>query len=229
MKYRVIRRALLRILFAAGVVIGAVALPVIATGYHMYKEAVDEKPVQEVVETLKQSDSYIPLEQISDDFIELVIDNEDHRFYYHPGFDPIAITRAVYYNLKAGAYVQGASTITQQLAKNLYFSFEKRMERKVAELFVAVELECMYTKDDILELYCNVIYFGENCYGIQSAALHYYDCTPAELTKDQAEALVYTIKCPTKYNPNARAKQQEEKQLAQKIMWDLEINPLTDF
>ncbi|MBE5962755.1 MAG: glycosyl transferase [Lachnospiraceae bacterium] len=225
MKYRLIRRALLGIVLAGALAIGLITAPVLATGYHMYREAIEEKPIEDVVEEIQGRESYIPLDQISDDFKEMIIETEDHRFYYHLGFDPIAIARATCYNIKAGAYIQGGSTITQQLSKNLYFDFEKRMERKVAELFMAVQLEVMYTKEEILELYCNVIYFGEGCYGIRDAAMHYYSCTPEKLTKEEADALVYTIKCPAKYNPHARAKQlhepEQKEETAQKKSWGL--------
>jgi membrane peptidoglycan carboxypeptidase len=103
----------------------------------------------------------------------------------------------------AGRFEQGGSTITQQLAKNMYFSFEKKYERKVAELFVAFQLEKELTKDEILELYCNIAYYGEGCYGLKQAAEHYYGVDPLELSEVQIVALVWTLKSPNNYNPNA--------------------------
>ena len=86
----------------------------------------------------------------------------------------------------------------------MYFDFDKNFERKVAEVFVAFHLEKDYTKDEILEMYLNCIYFGENCYGIKEAANHYYGAVPDNMSKAQADSLVITIKCPNLYNPNER-------------------------
>lgn len=176
--------------------------PFISRGYYMYKQAVTEKSLEERIKEIKHDDSYINLDEISDQYIELVLKSEDKRFYFHPGIDVIATARAMYNNIKVHRFVQGGSTITQQLAKNLCFSFEKKYERKIAELFVAFELEKMLTKDEILELYCNIAYFGENCYGLKEASNHYYNVEPCELSFEQASALVYTLKSPNNYNPN---------------------------
>ena len=99
---------------------------------------------------------------------------EDRRFYEHGGFDVISTARAVLANLRTGTLSEGGSTLTQQLAKNLYFTQEKKFTRKAAELFMAWALEREYTKDEILELYINVIYYGDGCTGITAAAQHYF-------------------------------------------------------
>lgn len=177
--------------------------PIIKSGYNMYKSAINEISVEQLIEQIRSDSNYITLDEISKDYITILLDSEDKRFYYHPGFDPLAMARAMYNNVKRGYYAQGASTITQQLAKNLYFSFEKKLERKVAELFVAFDLERLLTKNEILELYCNVAYFGEGCYGITEASNHYYSVSPSSLTKEQASSLVLTLKSPNRYNPNA--------------------------
>lgn len=176
--------------------------PNINKGYEMYKSAITEKSIEEVVKEYKEDENYIKLEDISEEYISLLLKSEDQRFYQHLGFDPIAMTRAMYHNIQLGYFAEGGSTITQQLAKNMYFSFEKKIERKVAELFVAIDLEKELTKDEILELYCNIAYFGEGCYGIKEASNHYYGVNPSELSKEQASALVFTLKSPNKYNPN---------------------------
>ncbi|MGB4984723.1 MAG: biosynthetic peptidoglycan transglycosylase, partial [Erysipelotrichaceae bacterium] len=130
------------------------------------------------------------------------IESEDKRFYTHPGFDVIAIIRATYNNIKARGFVQGGSTITQQLAKNMYFSFEKTLERKVGELLMALKMERELTKNEIMELYINIIYFGEECYGIKEAARHYYNVDVNKLDLKQMKILVETIKSPSAFNPN---------------------------
>lgn len=176
----------------------------VALGYRMYQDAVFVQNVEEKAGQIRSRDGYIAFDDISETFLDELLYREDRNFYSHSGVDFVAIARAAWHDLQAGRYVEGGSTITQQLAKNLYFSSEKELERKVAELFVAFELERSFTKEEILELYCNVVYFGEGCYGIDEAAEHYYGVSAAELNEEQAEALVYTLKCPGYYNPNAR-------------------------
>ncbi|WP_167957409.1 biosynthetic peptidoglycan transglycosylase [Anaerosporobacter faecicola] len=177
--------------------------PVVRDGYHMYQKAMEEESIEDKVQEIRQKATFIPLDQIPEEYLTALVKSEDQRYYSHHGFDYIATARAMVNNIKARAFKEGGSTITQQLAKNMYFSFEKKLERKVAELFVAKDLERKLSKEEILELYCNVIYFGEDCYGIKEAANHYYGIEPAELSEDQIKALVYTIKSPNNYNPNA--------------------------
>lgn len=179
--------------------------PIVIGGYDLYKEAVMNQSLEDKITEIKNDENYISIDEVSPEFLDLIIQSEDHRFYSHNGIDLLATTRAMYHNLKAHAFVQGGSTITQQLAKNLYFSFEKRYERKIAELFVAFDLEKLLTKQDILELYCNVIYFGEGCYGLNEATEHYYNISPNQLSTSQSVALIKTIKSPNHYNPNALA------------------------
>jgi len=177
-------------------------IPIIVSGYNLYRAAVNEMSIEEKLEQLKNYENYISLDDISVNYIDRVIKSEDKNFYVHNGFDLFSPLRATYQNLKSGKIVEGGSTITQQLSKNMYFSFEKKYERKVAELIVALELEKRYTKDQILEYYLNIIYFGEGCYGIKEASLHYYGIQPVELDESQADALIRTLKSPNNYNPN---------------------------
>lgn len=185
--------------------IGAiVTAPTVYKGYKLYKAAIKETTIAEKVAEIKRSVNYVDLDDISDYFKDEIIKSEDKRFRLHFGIDPLAIVRAIKNDLLAGSFVEGGSTITQQLAKNMYFDFDKNFERKVAEVFVAFHLEKDYTKDEILEMYLNCIYFGENCYGIKEAANHYYGAVPDNMSKAQADSLVITIKCPNLYNPNER-------------------------
>ncbi|MDD3242211.1 MAG: transglycosylase domain-containing protein [Eubacteriales bacterium] len=181
----------------------AAVAPVVSRGWHMYETAIEEKGVDSLIASVRGQENYVALKDISPEFLEQLLASEDHRFYAHPGIDLLAIGRALVHNVLAGRMEQGGSTITQQLAKNLYFSFEKTGTRKVAELFAAFRLESVLSKDEILELYCNVIYFGEGCYGLPEAAEHYFGVPADTLTTQQAAALVHTIKAPSRYNPNA--------------------------
>ena len=190
------------LLAAAAICVTIAVLPTVCRGVSMYHEAIGAKEIATAVQEVRAEDGYAKLDQISDEFISQVIHSEDRRFYFHCGIDPIATARALFHDLQAGAFVEGGSTITQQLAKNLYFSGEKKCERKVAELLVAFDLERKLTKNQILELYCNIAYFGEGCYGIGEAARHYYGVDSGALNASEAKSLVFTLKCPNEYNPN---------------------------
>lgn len=196
--WRIVRMTLLIAMIVALVI----TVPIVKTGYDMYKDATTHTRVQDRIERLKSDENYVAIEVISPEFLSQVIDSEDRRFYTHSGINLISTTRAMLKNVKAGSTVEGGSSITQQLAKNMYFSFEKRYERKVAELFVAFDLEKIATKDEILEMYCNIAYFGEGCYGIREATLHYYGIEPMDISIEQAASLVKTLKSPNYYNPN---------------------------
>lgn len=178
-------------------------------GYKMYRDVVKEDALVDRIACIEQKENYTALNDISSEFTKQLLTSEDRRFYEHIGIDFGSIVRAVIADLKAGSFVQGGSTITQQLAKNMCFSSEKKIERKVAELFVVYELENKYSKDKILELYCNIIYFGENCYGVEEAAANYFGVSADELSAEQAADMVFTIKCPNYYNPNVYVKKEE--------------------
>ena len=203
MKKKKVRISIL-VLALIGLIAGIIKIsPTVVTGYEMYKTAIETMSISDKVEEIRQDENYITFDEIPEEYINQVLKSEDKRFYYHLGFDPISTTRAMANNIMAGRFEQGGSTITQQLAKNMYFSFEKNYERKVAELFVAFKLEKELTKDEILELYCNIAYYGEGCYGLKQAAEHYYGVDPLELSEVQIVALVLTLKSPNNYNPNA--------------------------
>lgn len=187
------------VLIAIGIL---VALPTILSGYTMYKDAIEHKPLETAIAAVQSRSDFLSVDDIPKPFIDKLLYSEDQRFYYHVGVDLISIGRAILINLQERSFAQGGSTLTQQVAKNLYFTFEKRIDRKVAEVFMAFRLEHLLTKDEILEIYCNIAYFGENCYGLRAASKHYYDVEPLALTEAQMDALVYTIKSPNNFNPN---------------------------
>jgi len=126
---------------------------------------------------------------------------EDRRFYHHPGFDPIGMTRAIAANMRAGRVVQGGSTLTQQLAKNLFLSPDQNMKRKVQELMLAVWLEMKFSKEEILALYLNRVYFGAGAYGIEAASQRYFDKGAKDLTVGEAALLAGLLKAPSRYSP----------------------------
>jgi penicillin-binding protein 1A len=131
-----------------------------------------------------------------------VIAIEDRRFRSHYGVDPIGLLRAITRNLSAGHMVQGGSTLTQQLAKNLFLSQEKTLTRKAQEAVLAIWLESKFTKDEILQLYLNRVYFGSGATGIEQAARAYYNKSASELTIFEAASLAAVLKAPSNYSPS---------------------------
>jgi penicillin-binding protein 1A len=143
----------------------------------------------------------VPLERVPKHLKDAVITIEDRRFYKHWGVNPLSIFRAALSNLRAGRVVRGGSTITQQLARALFLTQEKSFVRKAKEALVAMEIERAYSKDKILEMYLNQIYFGQGAYGIESAARTYYDKDVSELTLPEAALLAGIIRSPASYSP----------------------------
>ena len=140
------------------------------------------------------------------------ISAEDARFYDHPGIDLIRIAGAAWQDIKAGSYVQGASTITQQLIKLSHLNADKTISRKLEEAVLAYQMEKRYSKDDILEMYLNFVYFGRGYYGIEAAALGYFGVHAKELSIAQAATLAGILKSPSNYAPHLN----REKSLARR-------------
>jgi penicillin-binding protein 1A len=132
---------------------------------------------------------------------QAVLAIEDRRFYDHPGLDFVGLARAVYTNLRAGAFVQGGSTISQQLAKNLFLTPERTLERKVQELLLAFWLERKLSKDQILSLYLNRVYLGAGAYGVDAAARRYFDKPATAVNLYEAAIIAGLLKAPSRYNP----------------------------
>ena len=157
----------------------------------------------ELVSALKGSEdrTLIALSSLPDHVKNAFIAAEDLRFYRHPGFDVVRIFGAVMANLRSRGFSEGASTITQQLVKLSHLSSEKTIARKLEEIYLALQLEAMYSKDEILQMYLNYVYFGRGAYGVEAAAQAYFDCSAAELTAAQAATLAAIIKAPSAYSP----------------------------
>lgn len=130
---------------------------------------------------------------------------EDQRFYSHFGVDPIGLLRAAYQNMMAGQVVQGGSTITQQLAKNLFLTPERSLERKIQEAILALWLEAKFSKEEILEIYLNRIYFGSGAYGVQAAAQRYFGKPASYVTLGEAAILAGLVKAPSRLAPTRDA------------------------
>lgn len=147
----------------------------------------------------------VRLSQVPQHVRDAFIAAEDLRFYSHNGFDLVRTFGSVVANLRAQSYAQGASTISQQLVKLTHLSSEKTLARKAEELYLSIQLEAMFEKDEILEMYLNTIYFGEGAYGVQAASEVYFDKDVSDLTLAEGAALAATIKAPSAYSPAADA------------------------
>ncbi len=143
----------------------------------------------------------VPLSRISSHFIRAVVATEDHRFWEHHGINKLRTVKALYITLFKPGKIQGASTITQQLAKNLFFSFKQSYMRKFKELLVAFQMEATNSKEEILHAYINQIYFGAGAQGVELAARLFFDKPAAELSLGEAALLAGLPKSPTRYNP----------------------------
>ncbi len=198
----------------------SIGLLVIGNGYNMYKNAIEEIPLQEKVKEIQSKENYVKLQELPQIYLDAVISVEDHRFYKHGGIDIIAIGRALFNDIKAMSFVEGGSTITQQIAKNEYFTQEKKITRKIAEVFMAFEIEKNYNKDEILELYINTIYFGNGYYNIKDAAYGYFKKSINNLTDGEWIMLAGIPNAPSVYAPtvNPDLAEQRQKQVVDKMV-----------
>src|SRR5438876_5368261 len=144
---------------------------------------------------------FVPLAQIPRALRDAVLATEDARFYSHHGVDPTGIARAIYQNWRRGRIVEGRSTITQQLAKVLFLTPDKSLERKLKEAVLALLLERRYSKDRILEMYLNQIYFGHGAYGVEAAARTYFGKSVSELNVREGALIAGLPRAPSAYSP----------------------------
>ena len=143
----------------------------------------------------------LALEDMSPFIPQAVIAIEDRRFYSHFGVDPLGLARAVVTNLASGRTVQGGSTLTQQLAKNLFLSPERTIERKIQEVLLSFWLEHKFTKDQILAMYLNRVYFGSNAYGVEAASRRYFSKSARDVNLGEAALLAGLLKAPSRLSP----------------------------
>ena len=162
-------KVLLKVLIFLLLIGISIALLFIGDGYNMYNEAISSIPLEDKVSEIRSKENYTKFSELPQMYVNAVISVEDKRFYNHHGVDILAIGRAAINDIKAMSYVEGGSTITQQLAKNMYFTQDKKIKRKIAEVFMAWKIEKNYSKEEIFELYVNSIYFGEGYYTVKDA------------------------------------------------------------
>jgi membrane peptidoglycan carboxypeptidase len=182
----------------------------------MYKEIISKESIEKKVEKIKEYDNYISISEVPETYKNATIAIEDHRFYSHGAIDVFTTARSFIENIRNKELSNGGSTITQQVARNMYFTQEKSFIRKVAELFVAVDLEKNYSKDEILEMYLNIIYFGDGYTGLKQASYGYYRKSPSKLSLAEQAMLAGIPNAPSIYSPNVNpelAKKRQQKVL----------------
>ena len=205
-----------RIVLVLLIAIVIVGIVVLANGYGLYKDALEEMSLEDKVKEIREDEDFVPLTSLPIEYQQAVIAVEDHRFKEHGAIDLIAIGRAIWVNITNLELREGGSTITQQVAENLYFIEDNNnpIKRKVAEIFMAFKLEGMYSKDDILEMYVNTIYFGDGYYGIKEACNGYLDKEPQNMTLYEATMMAGIPNAPSVYaptvNPDLTRKRQEK-------------------
>ena len=207
-----IKRFLLLVL----VILIAVGGYKVKLGYDKYQDALEAKPLDIAIEELKAEENYTVYEDIPEIYYQALVAVEDRRFYKHNGFDIIGSARAIWNDIKAWELLEGGSTISQQLAKNLYFPQDNTLQRKIAEIFMAMKIEQEYEKEDVLEFYVNGIYYGSGYYNIYDASIGYFDKEPKDMTDYECTLLVGIPNAPSVYSLDNRpdlAKQRQEKVL----------------
>lgn len=170
-------------------------------GYDMYREAIQVKPMIEMIAEIEQKENYTLIKDVPQIYINAVIAVEDHRFFSHKGVDLLSIGRAILTNIRNTGLIEGGSTISQQICKNVYFTQDRRLERKFAEIFAAIELEKNCKKEKILELYFNTSFYGNGYYTLSEASRGYFGKEPIELSDYEATMLAGIPNAPSLYNP----------------------------
>ena len=213
---KVLKRIMILIIILAILGIGIIAGIAINDGYNMYKVAIEEISLEDKINNIKSIENYTKLEELPKIYKDAVLAVEDHRFYKHGGVDIISIGRAVIKDIQAMSFVEGGSTITQQVAKNTYFTQEKKITRKIAEVFMAREIEKNYSKDEILEIYLNTSYFGDGYYTVKEASNGYFGKDPINMTDYESILLAGIPNAPSVYSPtkNPELSKQRQKQVA---------------
>lgn len=212
-----IKRLLLLIIIA----IIAVAGVFIYQGYQLYEEAINETSISEKIEEIKsEKTNYIEYENLPENYINAIVAVEDRRFFEHNGIDVISIARAIIKDIQTMSLAEGGSTITQQLAKNTYFTQRKELTRKIAEIFMAFEYEKACTKEEILELYVNTIYFGDGYYCVYDAAQGYFEKEPKDMNLYESTLLAGIPNAPSVYAPtkNPELAKQRQAQVLSKMV-----------
>ena len=169
---------------------------------YIHKSVVADVEIESIINEIQSNSNYVQAKDINRTFLNAIVAIEDHRFYEHGAIDLISIARATLINIKNKEILEGGSTITQQLVKNVFLDMNQTFERKINEIFLAFELEKLYSKEEILELYVNVVYYWDGYTGIKAACNGYFNKQPKYLTEDEATLLAGLPQAPSLYALN---------------------------
>lgn len=213
---KIIKKLFIFIILTLIVVVGIY----IVIGYGMYRTALEETPIDVKVAQIKSKKNYTTFEELPETYIDAVIAVEDHRFYKHNGVDIFGITRAIINDIRVWELKEGGSTITQQLAKNIYFTQSRKLTRKIAETFMAFKIEKECSKEEIFELYVNTSYFGDGYYCVGDASQGYFDKAPIDMTDYESTLLAGIPNAPSVYAPtnNFELATQRQRQVINKMV-----------
>lgn len=196
------------------IIFAAAGVVQIKGGYDKYREALSEKSLDIAIAELQSKEHYTVYGEIPDIYFKALVAVEDRRFYKHKGFDIIGTGRAIYNDIRSWELLEGGSTISQQLAKNLYFPKDNTLKRKIAEIFMALNIEREYNKEQVLEFYVNGIYYGSGYYSIYDASMGYFGKKPINMTDYECTLLVGIPNAPSVYsldvNPGLAYQRQEK-------------------
>ena len=170
-----------------------------ARGYIHYSKLIEVKPIETIVDSIESSFEYIPYEELPQTLVDATISIEDHRFFEHGGIDYIGLARAFISWFVPDMINSGGSTISQQVAKNMYSMYESSLDRKMVEFFVAKDLESNYSKEEIFALYVNIINYGDQHMGIYEAASGYFQKSVSMLDEDECTLLAGIPQSPMNY------------------------------
>ncbi len=197
--FNFLRQSLLTVLLVVLLTLLAAGGWYLYQGHQLYKSVTYAMPVSTLYDTIRTHAHYAAYSELPQTYINAVISTEDEHFLTHKGIDPGAILRALAADIRSRSLAEGGSTLTQQLAKNALFTQEKRLTRKAAEAFAAVDIEKTYSKQQIFEMYANTIYFGNGRYGIEEAAEGYFGKAASQLTDAEAVVLAGLPNAPSAY------------------------------
>ena len=189
-------------------------------GFGYYSKVLKEKPLVDRISEITSKEHFIKFDELNKNYINAVIAIEDHRYYDHGPVDFIAIARALFTNIRDNEFDEGGSTITQQVSKNVLFTQERTLSRKLGEIFGAFDLEKNYSKNEIFEIYVNTAYFGDGYYGIYAASKGYFNKEPKDLTLYEATLLAGVVNAPSIYSPtvNPELCKQRQKQVLNSML-----------
>lgn len=207
-------KRILKVIFRVFLVLTIIVTAYFGYNFIQYQRIKDDRPIETLVDDIRNNPDFLTVDEISEKFLDALVATEDRRFYDRKGFDFRALARSIVTNIKEGEFVQGGSTIPQQVGKLLYFDHDQDLNEKVIQVYIMYDLESLYSKDEILELYVNSIYFGSGYTGIKQASEGYFDSSALDLSWAESTLLAGIIPAPSVYDPTINFDLAKDRQYA---------------